>query len=483
MRCLVLIAFFSVATVTRRSAAAGCAGAFALLLLTPQVSAPREAAADRSARRIVWNDVARVQARLTAAGLTAPSFDAFVRRTHDDNLRRVREGDLDHLVFYALQSTRFTGLPPIEPALSAKAFVDAMPRAERERFLATGETPDDRTPASARARLDALSAALDRPSGDLRLTYFAALARSALPSGRGRNAALRREYRRAMRFVYEKEFVAQRSPRAADAVAELYRARGLSTDTEVEAGYVVYNGLAVAKALDPAWRVRRVLILGPGLDLAPRTGMLEAAPPQSYQPWAVMDALVALGLSSADDLEVVGADINPRVVEYLRRSAGHPPALTLISGIQESDSVAFAPEYRGYFSSLGNAIGTAGARVAENEGHLRRIVEVRPDVARALHGEALDIVTERLDGPPFDVVIATNILPYFDDRELTLTLCNVAAMLAPGGFFLHNEARPLLGDVADALGLRFEQSRHVAIASVREAAPLADSIWLHRRVR
>ncbi|WP_217551393.1 hypothetical protein, partial [Pantoea sp. GbtcB22] len=78
---------------------------------------------------------------------------------------------------------------------------------------------------------------------------------------------------------------------------------------------VVYNGLGVLKSLAPATRIRRVLIVGPGLDLAPRTGFLETNAPQSYQPWAVIDALVSLGLARIDDLAVVGADINPRVVD------------------------------------------------------------------------------------------------------------------------------------------------------------------------
>ena len=62
-----------------------------------------------------------------------------------------------------------------------------------------------------------------------------------------------------------------------------------------------------------------------------------------------------------------------------------------------------------------------------------------------------------------------------------LALSNVAAMLAPGGVFLHNEARPLLQDVTAALGLPLAQSRHAVIATVRGAAPLGDSVWLHRR--
>ena len=60
----------------------------------------------------------------------------------------MHEGDLDHLVFYALQSTHFTKLPPIEPALSAKTLVQALDPAERDGFLrgqAAREPPDSRT--------------------------------------------------------------------------------------------------------------------------------------------------------------------------------------------------------------------------------------------------------------------------------------------------------------------------------------------------
>ena len=228
-----------------------------------------------------------------------------------------------------------------------------------------------------------------------------------------------------------------------------------------------------------------MLIVGPGLDLAPRTALLEVGPPESYQPWAVMDALVSHGLATLGDLEVVAADINPRVVSHLRRAHDGPPRLNLVSELRDSETVTLSADYRDYFTRLGRAIADSGAPPASGKavnGHLRSTVRVGPAAARALEAETLDIVTERLDGKPFDLVVATNILPYFDDGELMLAMTNVAAMLAPGGVFLHNEARPLLGDVTTAVGLRFEQSRHVVIATVRGApAPLFDSVWLHRK--
>ena len=415
--------------------------------------------------RITWDDLAPLHGALQSRGLTAASFDAYVKQVREDDARRVREGDLDHLIFYALQSTRFTRRPPIEPALSAKSLNE------------NGQ----RVPADVRARIGDLLKAIDSSSVDPRLTYFRALMSSTFAKGPEREDALVREYTRVMKFVYDKEFVAQRA--GTDAVVELYRTRGLSTDTEVEAGYVVYNGLGILKSLDSARRIRRVLIIGPGLDLAPRTGFLETSAPQSYQPWAVIDALVSLGLSRIENLSVVGADINPRVVDHLRQAGSSPPVLTLVTGIAETPTVQLARDYRDYFLQLGRSIGVvADLKPPKGLGsHLSKTVRIRSSVAHALSAEELDIVTGRLEDDSFDLIIATNILPYFDDTKLMLAMSNVRAMLAPDGIFMHNESRPLLGELTDVLGMPFEQSRQVTIASVTGAPPLADTVWLHRR--
>jgi hypothetical protein len=428
--------------------------ALAVLTLQPSTRTP-----------ITWPDVAPLHGRLEARGITAATFASYVDHVRQDNARRVRDGDLDHLIFYVLQSTHFTKLPVIEPALSAKALVDS----------------SNKLPSDVRPRIVDFLKAIDSSTPDSRLTYFRALVNSTFPKGNEREAALVGEYRRVMKFVYDKEFVAQRA--GPEAVADLYRARGLSTDTAVEAGYVVYNGLGILKSLDPARQVRRVLIIGPGLDLAPRTGLLETGPPESYQPWAVIDALLALGLSRLGDLAVVGADINPRVVDHIVQVRAAPPMLTLVSGIGESSTVRVTQDYHDYFAQLGRAIGDGSAPpTPKTPAHLAKVIRVRPDIAQSLSAEELDVVTARLSAAPFDLIIATNILPYFDDTQLMLATSNIAAMLVPDGIFLHNEPRPVLGDITEAVGLRFEQLRRVTIASVSGgAAPLTDVVMLHRK--
>ena len=409
------------------------------------------------ARPVGWNDLQpAVQSRLQQSGVTASSFESTIAAIDGAARRRVRDGDLDHLVFYILQSTHFTRLPPIEPALSAKAF-------------ASGRG----VPPAAAARITAFLRTIQSSDADPRVAYFRALL-GHVPRAEHRRL-IEQEYARGMTFLYEKEFV-DRSKAAA-----LYATRGLSTDTAVEAGYAVHAGLGVLKGLDPSRRIRRVLIVGPGIDLAPRTGMLEVAPPESYQPWAVIDALVSLGLSRLEELDVVAGDINPRVVDHLRASSKRAPALRLVSGIGESGSVSFVPAYREYFTTLGRAVGAIRDGSGAPSGHLSKTVAVSAPAAATLRAEPLNIVTERLTGEPFDLVIATNILPYFDKAELLLALSNIAGMLAPGAVFLHNDTRPEVQEDAALAGLPAEQLRQVIIANVTGARPLADTVFLHRR--
>jgi SAM-dependent methyltransferase len=435
---------------------------FSTLFVTIALAAGPAAQPARSSRPAAWPDLpAAIQARLQSAGVSSDSFPALLERLNRTHAQRVREGDLDHLVFYLLQSTHFTREPAIEPAVSAKAFVESMPAADRARYLREGKLDVARVPTAVLARTRDFSRALDARDRDPRLVFFRQLAEAALPSGRAREDAIVAEYARTMRFLYQKEFVARHAPDPADAVASLYRSRGLSTDTAIEAGYLVSIGIGVMRSLSPDRRVRRVLVVGPGLDLAPRTGFSDTAPPESYQPWAVADALLALGASKRGELTVVAADVNARVVAHLRREPSRVPALRKGHGIEETRGLRFVPEYREYLASIGKALDSAGGL--------------------SVRAEALNIVTERLEGEPFDLVIATNILPYFDDTELALALSNIAGMLSPGGILLHNDLRRSLPAIAAAAGLPVEQARQAPIAQVTGAPPLADTVFLHQR--
>ena len=65
--------------------------------------------------------------------------------------------------------------------------------------------------------------------------------------------------------------------------------------------------------------------------------------------------------------------------------------------------------------------------------------------------------------------------------SLAMALTNIAAMLAPGGILLHNEPRPLMGELTAELGLPLAHARTAIIATVRGAPPLYDSAFVHRK--
>jgi len=339
--------------------------------------------------RLQWDDLPpTAQATLNQHGISGrAAFDRWRDRVRAANAARLRDGDFDHLIHYALQSRRLTPLPPIEPALSAKTFVEAFPPDDRARLLAGGrDRPADaaasraahgvasraggqhddgpdaavlaRVPRDAAARLSAMANALTGSSQDARLAHFRDVAGAV--RGAALEALLRREYVRAMRFLYEKEFVAQRSAQREADVATLYRTRGHSSDTEIEAGYGVYVALASVQQIEPRRRIQRVLIVGPGLDLAPRTGMIEEAEPQSYQPFAVADALLGLGLSDRTTLRIEAADLNPHVARAIARAI-RTPALRLFvtSGIADDRRTQMTGDYRAYLTTFGRAIGTS----------------------------------------------------------------------------------------------------------------------------
>lgn len=69
-----------------------------------------------------------------------------------------------------------------------------------------------------------------------------------------------------------------------------------------------------------------------------------------------------------------------------------------------------------------------------------RTIRVRPQTALQVVPNDLDIVAERFSGPPFDLVVATNVFVYYDVLDQCLGLANVETMLRPGGFLLSNNA-------------------------------------------
>jgi len=427
-------------------------------------------------KRIEYGDL---PAALQRRWASKAEFTAYVRDVETDTDRRVADGEREHLIHYALQSAVFTTRPRIEPAISSLAFVNALSQAERDRLVEDpAYVPNARWPPDERARVVDLLNALRKGPTDARLAYFRKLLR--FDAGAPTAESLYPDYVRVVRFLYRKEFLAGGD---AATISRSYQSRAHSSDTQIEAGLGVYLGLGTLRALESSPRIRSVVVIGPGLDLAPRTDLVDAVPPQSYQPFAVADALLRLSLSTESQLSIRSVDVNPRVVQFLQAVGRAPITLHLFTGVAETADTPFSAEYRAYLNELGRAIGqdVAAPRRIATDGRYRRSILVRSGVRQAISAERLNIITERpAAGDGADLVIATNVLSYFDDRQLALALANIAASLRPGGYLLHNESREGLVELAGAVGLPVLQMR-TAVLGGPAARPLYDSIWLHRK--
>src|SRR5438552_6770417 len=370
---------------------------------------------------------------------------------HDRDIRaRLELGDEDTLVNWMLFGTSFTSRP--RAVLGA---VETGAAGDRELVVR-------RTIELISARLDDLLTALAAPGTDERRLFARALLqRKGLRVATAADREAARDYLRAavIRVASGQEQVDQELGATSGGGAlnefvqrsRLFRTRGLSLDTSLVPNYSIERALTGMKArgLVGPGAVRRVAIVGPGLDFADKDVGFDFYPPQTLQPFAVLDALKRLGLSPAPaGPEIVLLDISPRIIAHVteaRARASRNIGYTVNLPLPRSS--AWLPETRAYWQTFGDQIGApietrppqAIAELAELRG-----VRARPAAVQRMSVSNLNIVTERLDGEPFDLVIATNVFIYYDVLEQALAMSNVEAMLKPGAFLLANFSAPNL---------------------------------------
>lgn len=373
--------------------------------------------------------------------------------SHDRDVRaRLDQGDEDTIVNWMLFGTSFTSRPrAVLGAVESGAAVD------RELVLR-------RTIDLISARLDDLLTALAAPGTDERRLFARALLQRKglrVATVADRDAAGNHLLAAVMHVASEQEQIDQElGATSGDPNTEfvqrsrLFRTRGLSLDTSLIPNYAVEQALAAMKArglLKPG-AVRRVAIVGPGLDFADKDVGFDIYPQQTLQPFAVLDSLRRLGLApSPGDPEIVLLDISPRIIDHVaqaRARAARNIGYTL--NLPLPRSTPWLPEVRAYWQTFGDRIGApAQAPVSKAIADVAelRAVRARPSAVQRMSVLNVNIVTERLDGDAFDLVIATNVFIYYDALEQALAMSNVEAMLKPGAFLLANFSAPTLTSV------------------------------------
>lgn len=391
-------------------------------------------------------------AELRAAGpenLPAAWSKWIIRRDKEIRSRLV-QGDEDSLVNFMLFGTSFTKQPRVTlNSISQLAAKSLQPptASQSETFKIIS------------ARAEDLAQALAAPGQNERLLFARRLVETKgleVKSAAGRERVKQYLFDNLSRVISESESYAKMLESArllGDASAEfverskLYSGRGLSSDTSLRPNFAIERALAKLKANGLVTNVRRVGIIGPGLDFADKQDGYDFYPQQTIQPFAVIDSLIRLGLARANDLQITTFDLSPRVNDHLRR-AGERARSGVAYTIQlpRETHGSWKPELIEYWSRFGDRIGTPAPPVAVPAGLADvklRAVRIRPAVAALISAEDVNIVLERPDiqpGRELDLIIATNIFVYYDMFEQSLALANVGRILRRGGLLLSNNA-------------------------------------------
>ncbi len=407
---------------------------------------------------------------------------AWLKARDADIRRRVAAGDEDSVVNLMLYGTRFTGQPRATGELAASA--------SKERL--------DRVMAG---RLADLVMAMESPGDDERLRFARQVVerhgisvgpttreatRGYLTTLRSRMLAENARYRRRVADVPLAEPAQQRALQAT-----LYRDRGLSSDTSLRVDFALHQALAALRDRGElrGRRVDRVAVVGPGLDFVDKAQGSDAYPVQMIQPFALADSLRRLDLSDRPAFTTL--DISSRVVDHLRdarrRASQHQSYRLNVVVDQDLAGSQLEPALIEYWSQFGERVGTRVAPRGRKElagGVRARSVDVRPDVVLDMTGVELNIVLERLAASElsrrFDLIVATNVLIYYDTTEQALAVGNMADMLGPGGLLMTNQPVP----VAAACGLSAILITSSAFDQVPSAAGTyqrGDSIFIYRK--
>ena len=230
----------------------------------------------------------------------------------------------------------------------------------------------------------------------------------------------------------------------------IFRDSGLSVEASLPPNLAVEESLAEMKArglLAPG-SVRRVAVVGPGLDFIDKNEGYDFYPPQTIQPFALIDSLLRLGLSKAGEVEVAALDISPRVLQHLTSArAKAERSFGYVVELPRDPRGRWKPQTVDYWQRFGDQIGSETRPTALPPGMKleTRAVRIRPSVVMALRPFEMNVVLQRAEpSPAFDLVVATNVFVYYDTFEQCLALRNVQDMLRPGGFLLANNSLLIL---------------------------------------
>jgi hypothetical protein len=358
---------------------------------------------------------------------------------HDHEIRaRLARGDKDTVVNWLLSGTSFTSQP--RPLFDVPATSESLPELIsariRDLVSALALTDQDERRNFARQLLQSQGYRFDEVAERMRLQQH-------LQTEVARVVAEFQQYTRELNAARLSGDVAKQVMTESG----LFQNRGLSLDTSILPGFAIEKALETMRnhQLFSANAIRRVAVIGPGLDFSDKNSGYDFYPVQTLQPFTLIDSVVRLGLAEQPDaVEVTTFDISARVNDHEhalrdRAKSGDPYVLHLPLDIGSP----WRPDLVKYWKSMGDRIGAEIAvpkPPASGKQLDLRGIRVHPPIASRITAVDFNAVTERWTGLPFDIVVATNVLVYYDTLDQALAFASIEAMLRPGGFFLTNNA-------------------------------------------
>ena len=237
---------------------------------------------------------------------------------------------------------------------------------------------------------------------------------------------------------------------------QAFKDRGISTDSNLYPDYTINVHLKhmMQQGMLQPGSIHRIAIVGPGLDFVNKKSGTDFYPPQTTQPFAILDTLAALGLADPNGVEIYTFDVSSRVNKHLEHArheaaAGKPYDIQLLSSPSDGWDQSYLSGFLEFWQKLGSHIGKSIAPIPvpdELKGEVwNRAIAIRPNVVKELTPVDMNVVYQTVTLPPdkqFDLVFATNIFVYYGNLEQSLARANIGTMVKPGGFLLTNEALP-----------------------------------------
>jgi len=283
------------------------------------------------------------------------------------------------------------------------------------------------------------------------------------------------------------EFLKYRAQTKDEKRFQLFQDRGISLDTNLWPDYALdlqFRNMVEKRLLKPG-SVRRIAIVGPGLDFANKEAGNDFYPPQTIQPFAVLDSLFRLGIAEPATVQLYTLDISQEVNAHIQRAQqkaiqGRSYTVQLPWNTERPMSDEYRANFTAYWQALGEKIGEPVAPIpvpSAAAGTKTRALKVRPEIVQKVTALDMNVVYQRLDlssEQAFDLVIGTNIFVYYGEFEQLLARANVAAMLKPGGYLLSNDK------LADKVSLGLDDVLETPITS--SVQPLVqDTMFCYQR--